>query len=262
MEKWQFWVVICVVVFGILFFGYIFLQGGGTGRAISNTENNLVPQKEDCPFECCVTGDYKAKQCDQYYECINNNCKAMDSDKDGLTDKDEIQFGSNPNVYDTDADGLNDYVEKMKGTNPNNPNTDGDRYADSQDPDPTIKNTAVVDVGLTNKAWDWDLLGLLDILKDYDLNIKIATAKVDVNVLNSGNDYTTYARFDVVFKVMGTEVKRVQESVGRLEVGQSLSKHYEYDLKLGDIPQTLWQIIQQRTTSWDAEIQNTQYEKY
>ncbi len=54
-----------------------------------------------------------------------------DSDSDGLSDTEEAQLGTNPNVADTDHDGLSDYDEvKIYHTNPLKPDTDGDGIPD------------------------------------------------------------------------------------------------------------------------------------
>ena len=45
----------------------------------------------------------------------------IDSDADGLTDAEEHQSGSNPNMRDTDNDGINDLPENLQGTNPTIP---------------------------------------------------------------------------------------------------------------------------------------------
>jgi hypothetical protein len=55
----------------------------------------------------------------------------VDSDADGLTDTEEVTYGTNPNTADTDADGLTDKEEvKIYQTDPLNPDTDGDSYLD------------------------------------------------------------------------------------------------------------------------------------
>lgn len=218
-------------------------------------------QKQSCPFECCVEREYSTKICLTDYDCQNNKCVAIDSDKDGLTDIQEKEFGSNPLIFDTDSDGLNDYAEKQKGTNPNNQNTDGDRYNDNTDPTPITKNSAIVNTQLTNKEWNWDILGILNVLNG-DLNVKIATIKADISVQNIGNDYTEYVRFNIVFKLINSEVKRVPESIGRLSIGETQNKHYEYELKLEDIPNTLINAVNQKSTQWDVQIQNINYEKF
>lgn len=55
-----------------------------------------------------------------------------DSDFDGLTDRQERDFGTNPYDRDTDGDGLDDKQEIEKGTSPMNPDTDGDGLRDGE----------------------------------------------------------------------------------------------------------------------------------
>jgi len=221
--------------------------------------------KTNCPYECCLEGEYSTKPCTTDYECQNNKCVAVDSDKDGLTDVEEKQFGSNPLIYDTDSDGLNDYQEKIKGTNPNNQNTDGDRYNDNSDLSPTVKNTAIVDTEIVKKEWNWEWLGILDLLenlKKLNPDFTIATAKIDLKLCNNGNDYTSYVKFDNVFKIQGTEVMRVSERIDRLNENDCINKHYEYKFTAKQVPQTIWEVIQQKTTNWSYEVQNLVYEKF
>jgi hypothetical protein len=57
-----------------------------------------------------------------------------DSDGDGLTDAEENNLGTNPNLADTDADGLTDWAEvRVYHTDPLNPDTDGDGYKDGEE---------------------------------------------------------------------------------------------------------------------------------
>ncbi|MBI5230198.1 MAG: hypothetical protein HY981_02800 [Candidatus Magasanikbacteria bacterium] len=59
---------------------------------------------------------------------------AVDADGDGLTDQQEIQYGTDPQKADTDGDNLTDYEEIfIWHTNPLNPDTDGDGYSDGQE---------------------------------------------------------------------------------------------------------------------------------
>jgi hypothetical protein len=54
-----------------------------------------------------------------------------DSDGDGLTDKQELEIGTDPNNPDTDSDGLSDGEEVLRrNTDPLNPDTDGDGLTD------------------------------------------------------------------------------------------------------------------------------------
>lgn len=56
-----------------------------------------------------------------------------DTDGDGLSDGDEVRFGSNPKKADTDNDGLRDGREADLGTDPLNPDTDGDGIKDGDE---------------------------------------------------------------------------------------------------------------------------------
>lgn len=57
-----------------------------------------------------------------------------DTDKDGLTDEQEIKLGTDPSNPDTDTDGLNDSAEiNIWGTDPLNKDTDGDTFPDGQE---------------------------------------------------------------------------------------------------------------------------------
>ena len=53
-----------------------------------------------------------------------------DRDHDGLTDAEEIAFGTSPMNLDTDGDGLRDLEERQAGTNPLTIDTDGDGFSD------------------------------------------------------------------------------------------------------------------------------------
>lgn len=61
-----------------------------------------------------------------------NMAPSTDSDGDGLTDQDELKYGTDKNVVDTDNDGLSDREEiQVYTTNPLNPDTDNDGFSDS-----------------------------------------------------------------------------------------------------------------------------------
>ncbi len=61
----------------------------------------------------------------------------LDSDRDGLSDDEESQTGTDKNKIDTDEDGLTDYEEvKIYHTNPLKTDTDNDGISDGQE----IKN--------------------------------------------------------------------------------------------------------------------------
>ena len=58
-----------------------------------------------------------------------------DTDGDGLTDKEEIEKGTDPLKKDTDGDGLTDKEEIEKGTDPLKKDTDGDGFSDKEEVD-------------------------------------------------------------------------------------------------------------------------------
>ena len=58
----------------------------------------------------------------------------LDSDNDGVSDGEELNYTTNPFNTDTDGDGLNDYEEiKNLGTNPIGADTDGDGLSDYEE---------------------------------------------------------------------------------------------------------------------------------
>ncbi|HID27576.1 MAG TPA: hypothetical protein EYP22_07145, partial [Methanosarcinales archaeon] len=71
---------------------------------------------------------------------ITVNIIAKDSDNDGLSDKQELQLGTDPNSADSDKDGLPDKLELDKGLNPRLADSDGDGINDKQDIYPLDKD--------------------------------------------------------------------------------------------------------------------------
>ncbi|MEN0062368.1 MAG: hypothetical protein AAGA48_09455 [Myxococcota bacterium] len=63
----------------------------------------------------------------------------VDRDGDGLGERQEFAYGSDPELADTDGDGWDDFVEAIEeGTRPDLPDTDGDGLIDPEDPDPLV----------------------------------------------------------------------------------------------------------------------------
>ena len=58
---------------------------------------------------------------------------SCDSDGDGLTNSEEKELGTDPNLTDTDGDGLSDLEERDQGTDPLNTDSDGDGVTDYEE---------------------------------------------------------------------------------------------------------------------------------
>ena len=71
----------------------------------------------------------------------------VDADGDGLSNAQEVRFGSDPDVPDTDGDGLDDLVEYELGTSPVHLDSDFDTYLDpwevAEGTDPTDRESRI-----------------------------------------------------------------------------------------------------------------------
>ena len=77
----------------------------------------------------------------QVGEATETIVSALDSDRDGLSDAEERELGTDPNDSDTDDDNIPDGHEvRNLRTDPRNPDTDGDGLRDGDDPDPLTAN--------------------------------------------------------------------------------------------------------------------------
>ena len=188
-----------------------------------------------------------------------------DSDRDGLGDSKEQDYGTNPRNRDTDGDGLDDGDEVKQGTNPTNPNTDDDRYRDNEDEDPLSKNSAEVEITVSD----------LELQENYnaldsgtvDQESAPATVTVDMVVKNDGDDYASFVKFDGVFLMDGIELKRVTKDIGRINAGEWLDKHITFTLNVSDIPPSAKSEITRSIHEnilpvISFEIRNVTYEKF
>lgn len=254
--------VIIIVIIAIFLF--IIYKPNILGEVIGTNK-----EKEACPHECCPYGDYKEKQCSLDYECRNNECIAIDSDNDGLTDIEEKEIGTNSNLYDTDGDTWSDYKEyKEIGTNPLKKNSDEDRYDDNEDPEPLIKNTAQISIETSNQMWNWDYVNLGILVMTFGgsgaLNPDMVIAEPSTNVIinNYGTDYSSYFNFNLVFKVSSEEVGRKSVSLTKIDVGESIIKTYQESIILRDVPDLLINLVKEGTSDWSISTENLEYEKY
>ena len=58
---------------------------------------------------------------------------ACDADKDGLTNSEEEELGTDPESADSDGDGIDDAVEIEQGTDPTNADSDEDGLSDGEE---------------------------------------------------------------------------------------------------------------------------------
>src|SRR4030095_4206600 len=124
--------------------------------AAPDGDNDGIPDATDnCRFIA------NTDQADFDNDTAGNACD-LDDDNDGLSDLDEVTFGSNPLDVDSDNDTLNDGVEFGLGTNPNSADSDNDGMSDAVEapsgcPHPTVADSDGdgLNDGLENNAgWD------------------------------------------------------------------------------------------------------------
>lgn len=104
---------------------------------------------------------------DEGSDSLSASSKPQDSDNDGLTDKQENQFGSNPSLKDTDGDGLDDKVEFYLKTDPNSSDTDDDGIGDFAEVGDDLNNLP-----------DFDKDGIVD-ARDYYSSFEFRTLEND-----------------------------------------------------------------------------------
>ena len=168
---------------------------------------------------------------------------------------------------DSDNDGLSDIEEERIGTDPLNPNTDGDRYLDGEDKEPLKINSAYIQIYLLDKDWSWNsaLTNIISIaLKFGSISSEtvIADAEADLLIENQGDDYSEYVNFDVIFEVSNTGVGSVKDSLGRMDVGEKITKTYHKQILLKDVPDLLWNLIKEGDANWNIKIDDLSYRKF
>lgn len=286
--------IIFLIVVLFLIFGKTEIEGFAIKDGTFEKENkeailsdSLINQ--ECPYECCEGDDYKKKDCDIYSKCINNECVDLDSDSDGLTDREEIKYGTSSTNSDTDGDGLTDYIEvKTKGTDPTKQNTDNDRYNDNEDPNPLEKNSANIKVNIISSNEEPDIIniGLLSIaiagvvltegaltpILSPFLDKIMYSFSGGIEIKNIGDDYSSYTDFDIIYLLSGEEVKKEKIDLNKLNNGESKIISFQHDIKLKDVPESLLimfgsgsfdlESFLQDPNEWDISIENINYEGF
>jgi hypothetical protein len=172
---------------------------------------------------------------------------------------------------DSDEDGLSDVEELRIGTNLSNPNTDGDRYSDGEEiklgKNPLKPNSANITVYLVDKSWDWsasitNVISLALKLATLNSETVLADANARLLIKNSGDDYSEYVNYNVIFEVSGQQVRSIPTSLGRLNEGEEKTIDYHEEILLKDIPNLLLNSIVGGNTNWEIKVNNLNYKKF
>lgn len=285
-------VYVITIILGILILVSIYF------KYIPSITGNVI-KLQDCPNQCCGFGldFYQIKDCPVDYVCKENKCVEKDSDGDGLSDIKEKEIGTNPFKADTDNDGLNDYEEvNIYKTNPLKSNSDCDRYSDGEEVamglDPNKPNTAIIESYQSDEKGEYnsfniakDVLlmagtgGVFSVCSSGSFGVCAASAptvatflsgilddviyttSTDVSFTNKGNDYTSFVSYNVVYYGGSEKIKSEYVPEGRLDVNGLMSKTYKYEIKLRDIPNTIWNFFSGKSKI-TVKIEDLNYEKY
>lgn len=252
------WIYLTMGVIVILILVFIVLKNpSNTGFSINN-------EKKVCNQQCCLDGKFQEKLCSQDYECVQNQCIAVDSDKDGLSDIEERNIGTNPQLFDTDGDTLSDYKEiKELATNPLNTNTDNDRYNDNLDKEPLKTNSAKVSVTITSQNWNFKTGNILSFLGGFiNPNLVLAEPTATISVKNIGDDYTDYVAYDVFFKVSNVLVGTKNVRLDKIKPSEENTYVYTKQIIVGDLPDLLINLVSQQNADGTIEVGNINYENF
>lgn len=128
-----------VIVGGVAYAGYLFLSQpsapqGGDLQGNQNTQDNTVNQPTDTTnLGDDTTGQNAVENPTQGADIVTVTAPVapVDTDLDGISDEEEVKWGTDPNVVDTDGDGLSDRQEiYFFSSDPLKRDTDGDGYED------------------------------------------------------------------------------------------------------------------------------------
>lgn len=151
---------------------------------------------KDSKGKCQITVQYKSKKIKKEYQILPENVREteltldyeinLDSDEDldldGLTNKQEKEYGTNPLLADSDMDGLDDYYEIFASkTDPNKKDTDGDGLSDYDE----------IELGLDPLKLDSKGDGLSDGERQNTYIIKNENTGIIIEIIGKGNIATT-----------------------------------------------------------------------
>ena len=162
-------------------------------------DNDWLPNKKEAELELNPkSGDTDGDTLPDYWEVENKldgtdptgiNGKGGMPDKDDLTNEQELQYGTNPQKPDTDKDGLTDSQEIFQfKTNPLREDTDGDKLPDGWEIDYLMDPNSATD---PNADGDGDGLGVLDEYKNKTNPLKPDTDEDcwnDATEISQGSD--------------------------------------------------------------------------
>jgi hypothetical protein len=116
-----------IVFTALLSLGLAGCSGGSDNP--SNKDDNQdteVDENEDSDGDGLTNGEEAE---------LGTDPELADTDGDGVDDKDEVDNGTDPTNDDSDGDGLTDGEEAELGTDPNVADSDSDGYSDSEEVD-------------------------------------------------------------------------------------------------------------------------------
>lgn len=247
----------------------LLLMNSGSLPNLSLGIPNFPVSLSDLPkFSLPLNTGNNDKETEKDQASIGSFPQYVDTDGDGLPDVFETSIGADPMVTDTDKDWLSDGDEIELGSNPLVKNTDSDRYDDGVDYEPTVKNSADIIITPYNlqaisKTENGIVVETLKGTRYLNPYTVLYYAQIDTEVKNDGTDYTSFVKYDVVFTINGEEVKRIPESLTKMDVGSSLNRHYEQEIRLVDLPKKVADELAKGTPAeFSANIQNISFEKF